>query len=274
VQDGCDYHCSFCTIPRARGKSRSARIAAVEKQVNAIAALGVREIVLTGVNLGDFGANAFPGEPEEDFYALLRILDDRAEIPRLRISSTEPNLLSREIIDLVAGSRRIMPHFHLPLQSGSNRILAKMKRRYRRELYAERVHWIKTQIPHCAIGADVIVGFPGETEEDFRDTAEFLESLDISYLHVFTYSERDHTDALALRPVVPFPVRHERNKALRMLSHDKMERFRAEQAGTLRPVLFEVSDRGGTMEGYTDNYIRVTRPYNPTQINHIVDCRL
>src|ERR1044072_52250 len=219
VQDGCDYNCSFCTIPMARGKSRSDLIEGVVANVNKLAANGVKEIVLTGVNLGDFG------EGTENFFQLASTLNQLGGIQRYRISSIEPNLLTNAIIELVANSNTFMPHFHIPLQSGSNRILGLMRRRYRRELYAERVKLIKTLMPHAAIGVDVIVGFPGETNEDFQETFDFLHELDVTYLHVFTYSERDNTHALTLGPVVPVHVRHERNKTLRNLSYMKQQYF-------------------------------------------------
>ncbi|MBP7557724.1 MAG: tRNA (N(6)-L-threonylcarbamoyladenosine(37)-C(2))-methylthiotransferase MtaB, partial [Chitinophagaceae bacterium] len=222
VQDGCDYNCAFCTIPMARGKSRSDTVSNVLRNARELAASGVQEIVLTGVNLGDFGkgpdgAGTTIGihEREENFYELVQALDEVEGIQRYRISSIEPNLLTNDIIRFVAQSRKFMPHFHIPLQSGSNNILAAMRRRYRRELYADRVQLIKSLMPHCAIGVDVIVGFPGETDEAFQETFDFLHSLDISYLHVFTYSERDNTHALQLKPVVPMEVRHQRNKTLR-----------------------------------------------------------
>jgi threonylcarbamoyladenosine tRNA methylthiotransferase MtaB len=278
VQDGCDYTCSFCTIPMARGRSRSDTIAHVLENVHKLAARGIREVVLTGVNLGDFGNAAETGQGAgrrtENFLGLARALDQLKEMPRFRISSIEPNLLGSEIIDLVANSDRFMPHFHIPLQSGSNRILGLMRRRYRRELYADRVARIKTLMPHAAIGADVIVGFPGETEADFKETFDFLHSLDVSYLHVFTYSERDNTKALEIKPVVPLSIRHERNRILRNLSFQKMQYFTAQHAGQTRRVLFERSRRQGMMEGYTDNYIQVAAPYREDWVNRIVDWRL
>ncbi|HRG26044.1 MAG TPA: tRNA (N(6)-L-threonylcarbamoyladenosine(37)-C(2))-methylthiotransferase MtaB, partial [Chitinophagaceae bacterium] len=226
VQDGCDYTCSFCTIPMARGKSRSDRIANVVRNAEELAAGGVKEIVLTGVNLGDFGKGPdgsgaimpLSGR-EENFFELIKELDKVDGISRYRISSIEPNLLTNEIIEFVANSDKFMPHFHIPLQSGSNKTLGAMRRRYKREMYAERVGLIKKLMPHCAIGVDVIVGFPGETEDDFRETYDFLHALDVSYLHVFTYSERDNTQALEIHPVVPMSVRNERNKSLRNLSY-------------------------------------------------------
>ncbi len=286
VQDGCDYNCSFCTIPLARGKSRSDSIQNVLKNAAHLAAHGVKEIVLTGVNLGDFGGNLTPtlskgegfrGTPQkrrENFFALIKELDKVEGIQRYRISSIEPNLLTNEIIEFVANSDKFMPHFHIPLQSGSNRILGLMRRRYKRGLYGERVNLIKTLMPHCAIGVDVIAGFPSESDEDFKETFNFLHSLDISYLHVFTYSERDNTHALAIKPVVPVNIRHERNKALRNLSYMKMQYFTQEHSGQTRKVLFEAHDKNGMMEGYTDNYIKITTPYKAEWVNEIVDWRI
>jgi threonylcarbamoyladenosine tRNA methylthiotransferase MtaB len=275
VQDGCDYSCSFCTIPMARGKSRSDSQEHVLENVRELAAKGIQEIVLTGVNLGDFG-NTVPGSKKksEDFLELTKALDQMKEMPRFRISSIEPNLLNNDIIDLVANSDRFMPHFHIPLQSGSNRILAGMKRRYQRELYADRVKRIKTLMPHAAIGADVIVGFPGETDEDFKETFDFIHNLDISYLHVFTYSERDNTRAIEMKPVIPVSVRNERNKILRNLSFQKLQYFTALHAGQTRKVLFERSRDKTMMEGYTDNYIKVTAVYAEERVNRIVDWRI
>lgn len=275
VQDGCDYQCSFCTIPLARGKSRSDSLTHVLENVHNLAAKGIQEIVLTGLNLGDFG-NTEPGTKRktENFLELCRALDQIKEIPRFRISSIEPNLLNNDIIDLVANSDRFMPHFHIPLQSGSNKILALMRRRYLRELYADRVARIRTLMPHAAIGADTIVGFPGETDEDFKETLKFLHGLDISYLHVFTYSEREHTHAAEMKPVVPVSVRNERNKILRNLSFQKLQYFTAQHAGQTRKVLFERSRDKAMMEGYSDNYIKVTVPYQEQWVNRIVDWRL
>lgn len=277
VQDGCDYNCSFCTIPMARGKSRSDSIANVMKSAEMLAAKGVKEIVLTGINLGDFGKGPDGDAPvaingrQENFYDLIRALDDVDGIERYRISSIEPNLLTNEMIEFVANCKKMMPHFHIPLQSGSNKILAAMRRRYKRELYAERVGVIKTLMPHAAIGVDVIVGFPGESDEDFKETYDFLHALDISYLHVFTYSERSHTHALSIQPVVPMGVRHERNKSLRNLSYMKMQYFENQFAGESRKVLFEHQNKEGMMEGYTDNYIRVAAPYNAAWENQLKD---
>jgi threonylcarbamoyladenosine tRNA methylthiotransferase MtaB len=277
VQDGCDYTCSFCTIPMARGKSRSDRISNVVRNAEELAASGVKEIVLTGVNLGDFGKGpdgiggsvSISGR-EENFFELVKELEKVEGISRYRISSIEPNLLTNEIIEWVANSDKFMPHFHIPLQSGSNKTLAAMRRRYKRELYAERVGLIKKLMPHCAIGVDVIVGFPGETEEDFRESFDFLHALDVSYLHVFTYSERDNTQALEIKPVVPVYIRNERNKAMRNLSYMKMQYFTEQHIGQTRKVLFEQQDKNGMMEGYTDNYIRITSPWREEWVNNIV----
>ena len=300
VQDGCDYNCSFCTIPMARGKSRSDSVENVVKNVRQLAAEGVKEIVLTGVNLGDFraptltvhrrGEGADTGQnntlateqggdgiisgSEADFLSLIKELDAIKGIERYRISSIEPNLLTDEIIEFVAQSRAFMPHFHIPLQSGSNKILGLMRRRYRRELYAQKVEKIKSLMPHCAIGVDVIVGFPGETEEDFKETFDFLHSLDISYLHVFTYSERDNTRALEIKPEVPVNIRHDRNKSLRNLSYMKLQYFTQQHAGQTRPVLFESHNKEGMMEGYTDNYIRIQTPFRAEWANRIVDWKI
>lgn len=281
VQDGCDYNCSFCTIPLARGKSRSDSISNVIKNAEKLAAKGVKEIVLTGINLGDFGKGLEGGvgaipttQREENFFELIQELDKVEGIERYRISSIEPNLLTNDIIQFVAQSKRFMPHFHIPLQSGSNEVLKNMRRRYKRELYAERVENIKKLMPHCAIGVDVIVGFPGETDEHFKETFDFLHSLDVSYLHVFTYSERANTVALDIKPVVPMQVRHERNKALRNLSYMKLQYFTNLHNGQTRKVLFEHADKNGMMEGYTDNYIRVTTPFKAEYTNNIVDWQL
>ena len=275
VQDGCDYTCSFCTIPMARGKSRSDSVANVVTQVQQLAANGVKEIVLTGVNLGDFGKGFEGGKKrEESFFELAKALDEVEGISRYRISSIEPNLLSDEIIEFVAQSKRFMPHFHIPLQSGSNEILGRMRRRYRRELYAEKVALIKSVMPHCAIGVDVIVGFPSESDEHFKETYDFLHNLDVSYLHVFTYSERANTAALDIKPVVPVPVRQERNKLLRNLSHKKQQYFNEQHLNQTRKVLFESLGKDGMMEGYTDNYIKVTTPFRKEWHNQLIDWEL
>ncbi len=275
VQDGCDYTCSFCTIPMARGKSRSDSIANVVGNAETLAQKGVKEIVLTGVNLGDFGKGPDGAKKgEEDFFSLAQALEKVEGINRYRISSIEPNLLSPDIIEWVAGSNKFMPHFHIPLQSGSNEILSLMRRRYKRELYASRVELIKNKMPHCAIGVDVIVGFPGESDAHFKETFDFLHELDVSYLHVFTYSERADTKALEIKPVVPVNVRHERNKTLRNLSYMKMQHFTTQHAGQTRPVLFEDHIKNGMMEGYTDNYIRISTPYREEWANKIVDWKI
>jgi len=281
VQDGCDYNCSFCTIPMARGKSRSNSIDNVISNVNELAAAGVKEIVLTGINLGDFGKDGNGRKTTENFYSLIQTLDNIEGIERYRISSIEPNLLTNEIIEFVAGSKKFMPHFHIPLQSGSNRVLAAMRRRYRKELYAERIEHIKKLIPHSCIGADVIVGFPGETDEDFRETFEFIQATDISYLHVFTYSERENTHAVTLGSVVPVSVRNARNKILRNLSYEKLQYFTQQHSGEKRKVLFEgcnlstgQAGKNGMMEGFTDNYIKITAPFKAEWVNNIIEWRI
>jgi len=279
VQDGCDYNCSFCTIPLARGKSRSDSINKAVKNAEHLSSQGIKEIVLTGVNLGDFGKSASV-EKNENFFELIKELDNVQGIQRYRISSIEPNLLTNPIIEFVAQSKKFLPHFHIPLQSGSNRILGLMRRRYQRELFADRIHSIKTLMPHCAIGVDVIVGFPSESNEDFKETYDFLHSLDISYLHVFTYSERDHTHALSIGPSVPMSVRYERNKTLRNLSYMKMQYFTQQHEGQTRKVLFEAHHKisslpgGGMMEGYTDNYIKISTPFRKDWVNQIVNWKI
>ena len=296
VQDGCDYNCSFCTIPMARGKSRSDSINNVIANVEAIAAQGAKEIVLTGINLGDFKPPLSPPKGEEiqkthvktkannqqlngNFFSLIQELDKvdaRPDDPvgrgieRYRISSIEPNLLTNEIIEFVSNSKKFMPHFHIPLQSGSDKILGLMRRRYKTELYTERVGLIKAMMPHCCIGVDVIVGFPGETEEDFMETFNFLHQLDISYLHVFTYSERTNTLAADMKPVVPVNIRNDRNKRLRNLSYQKMQYFTNQHIGETRKVLFESKNKNGMLEGYTDNYIKITAPYTEAWENKII----
>jgi threonylcarbamoyladenosine tRNA methylthiotransferase MtaB len=276
VQDGCDYSCTFCTIPLARGSSRSDSIANAVKNAQTIATQDVKEIVLTGVNLGDFGNNASKegNRKQETFYDLVQELDTVEDIERFRISSIEPNLLKDETIDFVAGSKRFVPHFHIPLQSGSNKILKAMRRRYLRELYSDRVEHIKTRMPHCCIGVDVIVGFPGETDEDFLETYNFLNELDISYLHVFTYSERDNTAAALMDNAVPVAIRKKRNKMLRILSAKKLRSFYEKHLGETRTVLFEGDNKGGFMHGFTDNYIKVKTPYDPSLVNQLVNVTL
>ncbi len=274
VQDGCDYNCSFCTIPMARGMSRSQTIERALKDISDIADAGVKEIVLTGINLGDFGKDGNGNRTENNFFDLLQAIEVHEGVDRYRISSIEPNLLTDEIIELVARSKKIMPHFHIPLQSGSNKILGLMRRRYRRELYLEKVNKIKSLMPQCGIGVDVITGFPSESEEDFRDTYNFLSQLNVSYFHVFTYSERAQTVALDIEPVVPIHTRHERTKTLRALSFRKMKQFEKENEGTTRPVLFEGMHGKGMMEGYTDNYIKVTIPFNESWSNTVQHWKL
>lgn len=272
VQDGCDYNCSFCTIPMARGKSRSDSIHNVIENVRTIASQGAKEIVLTGINLGDFGSKKTTASQteKEDFFTLIQELDKVEGIERFRISSIEPNLLSNDIIEFVSNSKKFMPHFHIPLQSGSNKVLGLMRRRYKKELYAEKIGLIKLLMPHCCIGVDVIVGFPGETDEDFKETFDFLQELDISYLHVFTYSERTNTLAAAMKPKVAVEIRNQRNKLLRNLSYQKMQYFTNHHVGEIRNTLFESKNKNGMMEGYTDNYIKITAPYKTEWENNII----
>jgi threonylcarbamoyladenosine tRNA methylthiotransferase MtaB len=272
VQDGCDYSCSFCTIPLARGSSRSDSISNIIKTANEIAGTEVREVVLTGVNTGDFGLQN--GNRVERFVDLVKALDKVDNIDRFRISSIEPNLLSDDIIEFVGQSKRFVPHFHVPLQSGSNKILKLMRRRYQRELYASRVDKIKAAMPHACIGVDVIVGFPGETKEDFLETYQFLNELNISYLHVFTYSERDNTLAATLENPVNPKERAERSKMLHILSEKKRRSFYEEHLGKEYSVLFENDVENGMMHGFTENYIRVTARYDPILINEIKKVRL
>jgi threonylcarbamoyladenosine tRNA methylthiotransferase MtaB len=272
VQDGCNYHCAFCTIPLARGKSRSDTIENIVKSANQIASEDVKEIVLTGVNTGDFGIQ--DGKRKERFVDLVKELDEVEGIERFRISSIEPNLLTNEIIEFVSQSKRFVPHFHVPLQSGSNKILRKMRRRYLRELYEDRVAKIKQLMPQCCIGVDVIVGFPGETDEDFLETYHFLKELPVSYLHVFTYSERPNTDADEMDEVVPMRVRNERSKMLRSLSEKKKRAFYEENVGREEVVLFEKDIHDGLMEGFTDNYVRVVAKYDPILINELKKVKL
>lgn len=265
VQDGCDYSCTFCTIPLARGKSRSDTIPNIIESAKKIGDSGVKEIVLTGVNTGDFGIRN--GKREDRFIDLVRELDKVENIERFRISSIEPNLLHDEVIEFVARSRKFVPHFHIPLQSGSDKVLKQMKRRYLSDLYTARVSKIKSIMPHCCIGVDVIVGFPGETEEDFLTTYNFLNELDISYLHVFTYSERANTPAAEMSDVVPMKVRNQRSKMLRSLSEKKKRKFYEENLGKTSEVLFEEDIENGMMHGFTANYVRVEAKYDPVLIN-------
>ena len=270
VQDGCDYMCAFCTIPLARGKSRSNPIAKTMELARKAAETGVKEVVLTGVNIGDYGKTPDGNErTDENFYSLIQELEKIESVDRWRISSMEPNLLSNEIMEFVAGSSKFMPHFHIPLQSGSDRILKYMRRKYLTPLYRERIETIKRLMPHACIGVDVIVGFPGETEEEFLATYEFINSLDISYLHVFTYSERANTKALNLSPIVPVAERKKRNEMLRILSEKKKHAFYQQNLNTSRSILWESENDEGTMYGFTDNYIKVGRPYDESFINTI-----
>lgn len=272
VQDGCDYSCTFCTIPLARGKSRSDTIENAVANAKKIAASGVKEIVLTGVNLGDFGYGIdidteTKKRKEYNFLDLIKELDTIENIERIRISSIEPNLLKDDVIEFVANSKRFAPHFHVPLQSGNDEILSKMKRRYKRDLYASRIAKIKELMPDCCIGVDVIVGFPGETEEHFIDTYNFINKLDVSYLHVFTYSERDHTEAITMEGVVEYSERKRRNKMLRILSAKKLRNFYEKNLNKEFTVLFEYENKNGVMNGFTENYIKIVYPYDENLVN-------
>jgi threonylcarbamoyladenosine tRNA methylthiotransferase MtaB len=274
VQDGCNYKCSFCTIPQARGASRSDSIENVVNNAQKIAKLGVKEIVLTGVNLGDFGngtdvIEGLKPKKESLFIDLIQELDKIEGIQRYRISSIEPNLLTEEIIDFVASSQRFVPHFHVPLQSGNDRLLKVMRRRYSRDLYQQRIEWIKKTLPHCCIGVDVIVGFPGETEEEFMDTYQFISEIDITYIHAFTYSERANTPAAEMIDVIPMEVRRHRNEMLRILSQKKRLAFTEPYIGTQRNVLFEHDKNPKMMSGFTDNYIKISTAIQPELINQI-----
>lgn len=270
VQDGCDYKCTYCTIPMARGVSRSDTIENIIKNAQEISERGIKEIVLTGVNIGDYGKGEFGNKRHEHtFLDLITELDKVKGIERIRISSIEPNLLKDEAIELVANSRSFVPHFHIPLQSGSDDILKKMKRRYLTKLYTDRINKIRETIPHCAIGVDVIVGFPGETEEYFLETYRFLNQLPISYLHVFTYSERSNTEASDMEGSVPVSERKRRNKMLRILSEKKKREFYESQLGKKLPVLWEDEEKNGLMFGFTENYVRVQKPYDKNSSNTI-----
>lgn len=275
VQDGCDYKCSYCTIPLARGISRSDTVENVIEKANKISHQEIKEIVLTGVNIGDFGKGEFGLKKHKDtFLDLVSALDKVAGINRIRISSIEPNLLKNETIDFVAKSQRFVPHFHVPLQSGSDAVLKKMRRRYLSQLYADRVAKIKAVMPHACIGVDVIVGFPGETEEDFLTTYRFLSTLDISYLHVFTYSERPNTEAASFENVVPRTVRSKRSKMLRGLSAKKRHAFYQSQLGKTYEVLWEGENKKGYIHGFTPNYVKVRKPWNPFLVNTLEKVRL
>ena len=275
IQDGCDYKCTYCTIPMARGISRSDTIDNILKNAQEISKKNIKEIVLTGVNIGDYGKGEFGNKKHEHtFLELVQALDAVQGIERLRISSIEPNLLKDETIDFVANSRTFVPHFHIPLQSGSNEILKKMKRRYLRELYQNRVNKIREVMPDACIGVDVIVGFPGETDKHFLETYHFLNELDISYLHVFTYSERDNTEAIEMEGVVPADVRAKRSRMLRGLSAKKRNYFYTNQLGTEHTVLFEADNKKGFMHGFTENYVKVKTEWNPDLINTLHKVKL
>ncbi|WP_299246563.1 tRNA (N(6)-L-threonylcarbamoyladenosine(37)-C(2))-methylthiotransferase MtaB [uncultured Aquimarina sp.] len=275
VQDGCDYKCTYCTIPLARGISRSDTLGNVLKNAKEISEQGIKEIVLTGVNIGDYGKGEFGNKKHEHtFYELVQALDGVTGIERLRISSIEPNLLKNETIDFVSKSRTFVPHFHIPLQSGNDEILKLMRRRYLSDLYVDRVSKIKEVMPHACIGVDVIVGFPGETDDHFLDTYNFLSALDISYLHVFTYSERENTVAASLENVVPQDVRKKRSKMLRGLSVKKRRAFYESQIGTERAVLFESENKEGYIHGFTENYVKVKMPWDPSFVNTLHNVKL
>lgn len=275
VQDGCDYKCTYCTIPLARGISRSDTIESVVKNATEISQKGIKEIVLTGVNIGDYGKGEFGNKKHEHtFLDLISELDLVDGIERIRISSIEPNLLKNESIELVAKSKRFVPHFHIPLQSGSDDLLKKMKRRYMTGLYADRVAKIREVMPDSCIGVDVIVGFPGETEEKFLETYNFLNELPISYLHVFTYSERENTEAVEMDGVIPIPERKRRNKMLRILSEKKKMAFYQTQLGKTLPVLWEHENKNGLMFGFTENYVRVQKPFDLNSVNEIENLKL
>ena len=275
VQDGCDYKCTYCTIPMARGISRSDTIENILSNAKKISDKGIKEIVLTGVNIGDYGKGEFGNKKHEHtFLELVQVLDNVEGIERLRISSIEPNLIKDETIDFIAQSKSFVPHFHIPLQSGSNDILKKMKRRYLRELYVSRVAKIREVMPDACIGVDVIVGFPGETDEHFLETYHFLNELDISYLHVFTYSERDNTEAVLMDGVVPDAVRAKRSKMLRGLSAKKRNAFYESQLGKEKTVLFESDNKQGYIHGFTENYVKVKAPWDPALVNTLHKVKL
>ena len=275
VQDGCDYKCTYCTIPQARGKSRSGTISEILDNVKHLVASGVKEIVLTGVNIGDYGIfDTKTKKRETNFYELISNIDLIPDLNRVRISSIEPNLLSDEIIQFVHNSNSFVKHFHIPLQSGSDKILKLMKRRYLKNLYISRINKIKELMPDCCIGVDVIVGFPGETEEEFNETYEFLKALNISYLHVFSYSERDNTESLKINHKIPKKIRAMRSQILRKLSEKKKMNFYKSNINQIRPVLFESKNYDGYIHGYTDNYIRVKTLWSKNLVDNVVDCEL
>ena len=275
VQDGCDYKCTYCTIPLARGISRSDKLDNILSNAKNISQKGIKEIVLTGVNIGDYGKGEFGNKQHNHtFLEMIKALDGVEGINRLRISSIEPNLLKNESIEFVSKSNSFVPHFHIPLQSGSNFILKKMKRRYLREVYEDRVNQINSIMPHACIGVDVIVGFPGETEELFLETYNFLNKLDVSYLHVFTYSERQNTEAATMKGSVPMKVRKKRSKLLRGLSVKKRRSFYEKSIGSNRTVLFEGENKSGYIHGFTENYIRVRHPWDPSLVNTLKKVKL
>lgn len=266
IQDGCDYHCSYCTVATARGESRSDSIANVLRNIEKIHAEGLKEVNITGVNLGTFGKDT-----KEDFFGLLKAIERQHLVERVRISSIEPNLLTDDIIELVSKSDVLMPHFHIPLQSGCDKTLAMMKRRYKRSLFQDKILKIKQLMPDACIAIDIIAGFPGETEEDFLDSYEFVKSLPLSYLHVFTYSRRPGTPAATMNDQVPEPIKHDRTNRLLELSETKKRVFYHEHEGEVRPVLWESEEQNGQMFGFTDNYIKVSTPFNPDWVNTIRD---
>ena len=275
VQDGCDYKCTYCTIPLARGKSRSGEILKLVENAKYLVSNGIKEIVLTGVNIGDYGIfDVKSNKKDSNFLELMTHFNKINDLERIRISSIEPNLLNDDIIEFVTNSKKFVSHFHIPLQSGSDKILKLMKRRYLTDLYKSRVNKIKDLMPHCCIGVDVIVGFPGETENDFKDTFNFLENLDISYLHVFSYSDRDNTESNTFIDKLPGKIKSKRSKILRDLSLKKKKIFYKKNMNTVRPVLFESKNHDGYIFGYTDNYIRVKSVWSNELVDKIIDCKL
>jgi threonylcarbamoyladenosine tRNA methylthiotransferase MtaB len=275
VQDGCDYKCTYCTIPQARGISRSDTLDNVIRQAKEIVSQGIKEIVLTGVNIGDYGKGEFGNKKHEHtFFELVQALDDVEGIERFRISSIEPNLLSEELIDFVAHSKRFVPHFHIPLQSGNNEILGQMRRRYQRELYVDRVNQIKRLMPDACIGVDVIVGFPGESDQHFLDTYAFLVDLPISYLHVFSYSERPNTPAAELENQISKSIKNKRSKMLRGLSAKKRHAFYESQLQKTKTILFEAENKEGYIHGFTENYVKVRIPWDPALQNQTIQATL
>tara|TARA_B100001287_G_scaffold189936_1_gene160448 strand:+ start:4277 stop:5581 length:1305 start_codon:yes stop_codon:yes gene_type:complete len=275
VQDGCDYKCTYCTIPKARGISRSDSLKNIKKNISKISSKSVKEIILTGVNIGDYGKGELGNKKHENtFLDLIKELDKINNIKRFRVSSIEPNLLSNDIIDFISNSNLFVPHFHIPLQSGSNKILGLMKRRYRKELFKERIEYIHSKINDACIGVDVIAGFPGESDEDFNETYNFINNLNISYLHVFTYSERDNTEAVKMSNKIPMNIRNNRSKMLRFLSEKKKRSFYNSQLNKNKSILFESENKYGYINGYTENYIKVRKPWNPNLSNKLIKAKL